>query len=79
MKKLILIIGFSLLTLLEVSCKKDKHCQCTATQGQDMIDMGMYTGKASCDIPEKETVGYEGWVIKCVEIKVDENINQNTN
>ncbi len=44
-----------------------------------MIDMGMYTGKASCDIPEKETVGYEGWVIKCVEIKVDENINQNTN
>lgn len=79
MKRFALIIGISLLILLAASCKKDRTCQCTASQGQEMIDLGYFTGKKSCDIPEKETQGYEGWVIKCVEIEVDENINQNTN
>lgn len=44
-----------------------------------MIDMGYFTGKASCSEPEKETQGYaeDGWIIKCVEIKVDNNTNLN--
>lgn len=44
-----------------------------------MIDLGYYTGKESCSVPEKETVGYEGWVIKCVEIEVKDNTNINQN
>lgn len=74
-----MITALALLAALSTSCNKEKTCQCTATQGQDMIDMGFYTGKKSCDEPSKETQGYEGWVIKCVEIKTDNNLNSNTN
>ena len=79
MKKLILFACLITAIFLTPSCKKDKTCQCTATQGQDMIDLGYFTGKASCSEPEKETVGYEGWVIKCVEIKIDDNTILNNN
>ncbi len=74
MKKIVLFIGIALMTI-SPACKKEKTCQCTATQGQDMIDMGYYTGKESCSTPEKETQGYEGWVIKCVEVEIKEKEN----
>ena len=79
MKKIVFFVGMAALLLSTESCKKDKTCQCTATQGQEMIDLGYYTGKESCSVPEKETVGYEGWVIKCVEIEVKDNTNLNQN
>ena len=77
MRKIALFAAFTLAIVLTTSCNKEKTCQCTATQGNDMIDLGYFTGKKSCDIPEKETQGYEGWVIKCVEIKIDNNTNLN--
>ena len=81
MKKIALLTTLLLTILCFASCNKEKTCQCTATKGQDMIDMGYFTGKASCSEPEKETQGYaeDGWIIKCVEIKVDDNINLNNN
>jgi len=81
MKKFVLFACLITTIFLAPSCKKDRTCHCTATRGLEMLDFGYFTGKKTCSEPEKETQGYaeDGWIMKCVEVEVDDNVNLNNN